>query len=298
MTELIPEPRFTTLVGIDSDGCVLDSMTVKQCLHFFPLIIQFWRLERFREPFTACARFVNFDSATRGANRFLALLREFELLKAYPGLLAAGYRPPDFSALAAYVQSGVPLGTETLRAAAESTGDPELARVLAWNLALNAELTEHLEPIRPFQGAIRALQAIQRQSDAVVISQTPEASVSHDWELNGIRLYVAAIAGMEFGRKAEQLRAASRGRYAPGRVLMIGDAIGDESAAAEAGACFYPILPGREEASWDRFLAESYPRFLAGTYAGGYQRELVKAFDAALPETPPPFPPFVPATSA
>ena len=51
--------------------------------------------------------------------------------------------------------------------------------------------------------------------------------------------------------------------------------------------CFYPINPGREEASWERFCNEAYARFLAGTFSGAYEQNLITEFNALLPEKPP-----------
>ncbi|MGZ8921399.1 MAG: HAD family hydrolase, partial [Limisphaerales bacterium] len=62
---------------------------------------------------------------------------------------------------------------------------------------------------------------------------------------------------------------------------------GDYQAAKANGALFYPIVPGNEESSWQRFSAEALNRFFSGAYAGGYEAELVKEFDASLPENPP-----------
>ena len=89
--------------------------------------------------------------------------------------------------------------------------------------------------------------------------------------------------------KAEHLAATAQQsgtRYQPDHVLMIGDAPGDLAAAQSIGALFYPVLPGSEEASWHRFENESLDRFLAGTYAGEYETELVGSFMKALPEHP------------
>jgi hypothetical protein len=68
---------------------------------------------------------------------------------------------------------------------------------------------------------------------------------------------------------------------------MIGDAPGDMKAARSNNALFYPINPGDEEASWKRFYGEAMPRFLAGTYAGRYESDLIAEFDRCLPDTPP-----------
>ena len=103
----------------------------------------------------------------------------------------------------------------------------------------------------------------------------------------GIDAFVGAICGQEAGTKKETLGQAARtGGYAPDHVLMIGDAPGDFQAARAVGALFYPINPGAEDASWERFLKEACARFLAGTYAGAYEAALIAEFDAYLPEKP------------
>ena len=99
--------------------------------------------------------------------------------------------------------------------------------------------------------------------------------------------YVSIIAGQELGTKKEHLEMATRGRYPADRVLMIGDAPGDLSAARGVGAHFFPIDPGHEEASWEGFYKEAYPRFLAGQYDHAYETALVEHFRGLLPDTPP-----------
>jgi phosphoglycolate phosphatase-like HAD superfamily hydrolase len=80
---------------------------------------------------------------------------------------------------------------------------------------------------------------------------------------------------------------AARGKYAPGHVLMIGDAPGDMKAARANGALFYPINPGHEEKSWQRFYEEAVHKFLAGEYTGDYQTAVIAEFEKLLPEVPP-----------
>ncbi len=279
--------RHDTLVGIDSDGCVFDTMSVKQREHFHPLIIRFWGLEACSDALRACAEFVNLYSRTRGSNRFPALLRTFELLHGHPQARASGAALPALDALRAYVTSGLPLGNPSLADEVARTRDPELERLLAWSLAINDDIATRMRPVPPFASALRALALIRASSDALVVSQTPEAALVHEWDLHGIRHYVDFIAGQELGLKSEHLRLAAGGAYAPGQILMIGDALGDRAAARQVGAHFFPITPGSEEASWERFCAEAYGRFLDGTYTPAYECELSSAFDAALPEAPP-----------
>jgi hypothetical protein len=68
---------------------------------------------------------------------------------------------------------------------------------------------------------------------------------------------------------------------------MIGDAPGDLKAARANDFFFYPINPGQEEQSWQRFYEEAMGRFLDGSYGGDYEAALIAEFEAILPETPP-----------
>ena len=67
---------------------------------------------------------------------------------------------------------------------------------------------------------------------------------------------------------------------------MIGDAFGDYKAGKANDALFYPIIPGEEEASWQRFHDEALDRFFAGSYKGDYEDSLIKELEERLPEKP------------
>ena len=95
------------------------------------------------------------------------------------------------------------------------------------------------------------------------------------------------IAGAELGSKIESLSTAMKGRYAPERTLMVGDAPGDLETARATGSLFFPIVPGDEPASWIELRDEGLARLLNGTFAGIYQQELIKKFKTVLSEVPP-----------
>ena len=73
-------PRFRTFVGIDSDGCIFDTMEAKQKDFFHPAIIRHWKLEAIEPQVRAAAEFTYLYSCYRGLNRFLGLCKTFELL--------------------------------------------------------------------------------------------------------------------------------------------------------------------------------------------------------------------------
>jgi phosphoglycolate phosphatase-like HAD superfamily hydrolase len=282
------QPRHETFVGIDSDGCVFDSMGPKQRDHFHPLIVKFWRLEPIEREVRAVAEFVNLYSVWRGQNRFPALLKVFELLPTWPGIESRGVALPPTASLRAYVESGLPLGNPSLvEFAAGRRADAAIQRILEWNQAVNASIAGAEAPIPPIDGVRASLQRVREHSDAIVVSQTPAEALEAEWRRHDLVAYVSIIAGQELGTKAEHLRLATGGRYRAERVLLIGDALGDLRAARENGACFYPIVPGDEAAAWHRFCDEAYDRFLNGSYAGDYEAGLVADFEACLPETPP-----------
>jgi phosphoglycolate phosphatase-like HAD superfamily hydrolase len=112
-------------------------------------------------------------------------------------------------------------------------------------------------------------------------------ALTREWHEHDIAQYVRVIAGQEMGKKALHLELATKGKYAADHVLMIGDAPGDMTAARANGALFYPINPGQEEGSWERFYQEAFDKFIAGDYAGAYEDQVVAEFEALLPDEPP-----------
>lgn len=281
------EPHHATLVAIDSDGCVFDTMEIKQKRCFFPEIIRHWNLESIAGQVNEVAGFVNLYSTFRGTNRFKALVLTFDFLRERAHTASAGVSLPSLASLRAFVDSGLALSNASLQAEVKRTADDELQRVLDWSLAINASVARTVQGILPFDGVLESLERMKDDSDLIVVSQTPEEALVREWDENDITQYVMVIAGQELGTKAEHLRLACEGKYAAGNVMMIGDAPGDRKAAEAVGALFYPINPGDEKRSWARWADEAYALFLSGDYAGDYEAARIRAFDALLPETPP-----------
>lgn len=278
------KPRFDAFVGVDSDGCVFDTMEAKQCGHFHPLIVQRWELQTVERSLRDVAEFVNLRSKYRGRNRFPALLMTFELLADQYDVVTAGIVLPPLDDLRAYCESGLPLDNTTLATEATRTGSPMLAKVLAWSLDVNRDIERNLAPIAPFPSALEALKKMNASADVVIVSQTPEEALVREWEQHKMAHFARVIGGQELGSKAEQIELATAGKYKKHRVLLIGDAPGDLEGAQEAGVCFYPIVPGAKDHSWRRLLDEVYDVFLAGRYRGFFEQAFIDKFLAALPD--------------
>lgn len=279
-------PRHGFLIGIDSDGCVFDTMELKQKECFTPNTIRFWGLQGVSKYAREACDFVNLYSKSRGMNRFHTLIEELDWLARRPEVRARGVKINVPASLRDWVQRETKLGNPALIEEVDRTQDPGLRRTLDWSLAVN-EFVDMIvgSGVPPFPFVRESLEKMQGRADVLVVSATPQAALEREWEEQDLVRYVATIGGQEFGTKKEMLEIAAT--YDPDKTLMIGDAPGDHKAAAANGALFYPINPGDEETSWKRLADEGLEKFFNGTFAGAYQEKLLAEFDAHLPSTPP-----------
>lgn len=281
------QPRHPFFVGIDSDGCAFDSMEIKHKECFCPNIIKWWDLQAVSKYAREAAEFVNLYSKWRGINRWPALIMVFDLLQERAEVRARGARIPEAKRVREFMASGQPLSDTGLKAYLAQHPDPELDRALAWSKAVNATIADMVRGVPPFPYMRESLQALQETADVVVVSATPSEALVREWEEHDIARYARVIAGQEMGSKKQHLALAAKGKYAPDHILMMGDAPGDMEAAKANGTLFFPINPGQEDTSWERFYKEGLARFTAGTYAGSYEASLIAEFETFLPSVPP-----------
>jgi len=281
------QPQRPFFVGIDSDGCAFDSMEIKHKECFCPNIINWWDLQCVSKYAREAAEFVNLYSKWRGINRWPALIMVFDLLRERPEVIARGAKITEAKKLRDFMASGQPLSDAGLKAYMAQHPDPELDRAWSWTKAVNASIADMVHGVPPFPHMRESLQALQGTADVVVVSATPTEALIREWEEHDIARYARIIAGQEMGSKKQHLALAAKGKYAPDHILMMGDAPGDMEAAKANGTLFFPINPGQEEKSWERFFREGLGKFTAGTYAGAYEASLIAQFETFLPSMPP-----------
>ncbi|HVN57224.1 MAG TPA: hypothetical protein VMT63_02905 [Bacteroidales bacterium] len=285
LTGLIPAHPF--FLGIDSDGCVFDSMDVKHREFFIPNVIKFFGLFSVAGIVRETWEFVNLRSVTRGINRFPALVKVFDLLRERKEYALSGIDIPRLDDLRNWISRESKLSNSSLNEHHLKTGDDETSLVLNWSRAVNDDIDMWLRDLPPFRNARTAIEAAAGSADIVVVSQTPQAALEREWEEHGLRQYVSAIAGQEFGTKSEHIAYSSKGKYDINRIMIIGDAPGDLKAATDNGTLFYPVVPGNEEDSWKRLLEEALPLFLEGKFTSEYQELLISQFRKNLPAIAP-----------
>ncbi|MCI0493275.1 MAG: HAD family hydrolase [Planctomycetes bacterium] len=279
------KPQHDFLIGIDSDGCVFDTMELKHKECFVPNFINCYELQGVSKYAREAAEFVNLYSKSRGVNRFPGLVEQLDWLRRRPEVKARGVQVARPQGLAAWISRESKLGNPALEKAAAETGDPDLQQALQWSKAVNKSIAEMVRGVPPFPFVRDCLDRFAKRADMIVCSQTPNAALEAEWNEHQLDSHVQAICGQEVGSKKESL--AKSKEYPAGHTLMIGDAPGDYKAAQANRCLFFPINPGTEEASWQRLYEEGIERFFGGTFAGAYQQQLLDEFDAFLPERPP-----------
>jgi phosphoglycolate phosphatase-like HAD superfamily hydrolase len=281
------KPTASYFVGIDSDGCAFDTMEIKHKECFCPNTVKYWDLQAVSKYAREAVEFVNLYSKWRGINRWPALVMAFDLLRARPEVMTRGVHITEANRLREFIASGKPLSNDGLRAYLTENPDPELETALAWTIAVNASIADMVHGVPPFPYVRESLEMMRGMADVVVVSATPTEALNREWEEHDIAQHARVIAGQEMGTKKQHLTLAAQGKYPAGHILMIGDAPGDMEAARANDALFFPINPGFEDASWERYYHEGYRRFVTGTYAGEYEAALIAEFERLLPDTPP-----------
>ncbi len=287
------KPKHEFFVGIDSDGCAFDTMGIKQRECFCPWLIAYFGLQPVAQAARECKDFADLFSKTRGGNRHKTAKRIIaELLPSHPMTKARSFKVPQYPHYFAWVDDPDSLlSNDGLKQAVDVASDPEVKRelehALSWSERVNWSIGEIVKGMPPFPFVRESLEKIQPLADVIVVSATPCEALAREWEEHDIAKYVEIIAGQEIGKKAQHLDYATKGRYEKNHVLMVGDAPGDMKAAKVNDALFYPINPGDEVKSWERFHDEAFDKFINGEYAGDYEKKVIAEFDGYLPELPP-----------
>ena len=281
------KPKKDFFVGIDSDGCVFDAMEIKHKECFIPNTVNVWRLQTVSRYAREVHEFVNLYSKWRGLNRWLNIIRTMDLLRDHPEVKRRGFEVMQLDGVRGFVESGTKLSDAGLFSYMKNHHEPDLQLGVQWSSDVNAAIERIVHGMMPFTPVKPSFQALAPEADLACVSATRNVDLAREWTYAGILDDVELLCGQEVGNKEQILRMTASGKYPKDHVLMMGDAPGDLAAAHAAGALFFPINPGYEADSWDRFYSEGYKKFLEGTFAGEYEAKLIREFEALLPEVPP-----------
>jgi soluble P-type ATPase len=200
-----------------------------------------------------------------------------ELLKVRKEVQERNFTVPELPELQAYVDAGLPLNNAGLEDyLLKHPQSTEIRNVLNWSYDVNKRVGEMVHSVPPFPHVRESLEKMQAFADIVVVSATQTLALEREWAEHDLVKLTTAVKGQEAGSKKEVI-ASLKNNYAPGHILMIGDAPGDRDAAHANDALFYPICPDQEAESWARFDA-CMDAFLNGTYAGDMEASNIAYF--------------------
>ena len=284
MTELETfKPQHEFFIGVDSDGCVFNTMEMKHKKVFIPLAIEVWGLKGIEKQFTETAEFVNLYSCLRGTNRFPALLETFRLMENRKDMKDHFHELPAYEGLKDFCRSAKSYSNQELRRYMETQKGTFLEELLYWSEEGDRRMKKESEGNQPFPHVKRALERMSGICDTMIVSAAASSALEFEWGQCGILEYMDLCAGQEHGSKIKQLSAAGKKGYPQGHALMIGDSPGDLKAAKENGMLFYPIVPRDEALSWKEFSEKVFDAFLDGRYEGEWERKLIGKFMEAQP---------------
>lgn len=176
-------PEHDFFIGIDSDGCVFDSMGIKHKECFCPEFVLHYNLQRVASYARETWDFVNLYSQSRGANRFLAVLQALDLLRERPEVKKRGAEVPMLNGLRKWIQQEKLLSNTRLQSELARSGDEDLEWVWTWSNAVNRAVKRIVKDVPPFPAAREVLHGAHSKADLMVISQTPGEALHREWQM-------------------------------------------------------------------------------------------------------------------
>ena len=272
LKSFIPAKEF--FIGVDSDGTVFNSMSIKHINSMYPAAMEIWDAGSSSEEFKKIWLNYNLYSGNRGTNRFLSLLYALEQMKKITDT------PPvsDTSSLRNFVKKSQTLSKDALREWVRQDPSPLLDDVIRWSEKADEFFAEQTKDIQHFKNVKAAFEIMTKNADVMALSSAPRKGLDDEWSSSGLLGYVSLLGGQEIGNKKSQLKIAAAGKYSPSNMMIIGDAPGDLEAARSVNASFFPIMPGSEEESWAFLSGEALERFFNYKYQGEYEEKLIIKF--------------------
>lgn len=258
---------------VDSDGCVMDTMTPKHRFCFGSEAIKMWNLLPWEKEAEKRWEEINLWQKTRGINRFQGIYR---FLYEFRDKISEADELPR---LEHWLQTTGEYSERALAEEVKKTGSKLLQQVLDWSDKVNESINQiPKEKTRVFTGAKDIISRICKETDIYIISSANREAVCREWEEASVLNYVTECMTQEKGTKCECLKKVCALGYESSHVLMVGDALGDKESADVAGIPFFPILAGKEEESWQEGRKSAFPAWLNGNYTKEMQQKYERQF--------------------
>lgn len=257
------------LICIDSDGTIMDTMTIKHKLCFGPSFLEIFSITHHQEEILEYWLNINLYSMTRGINRFVGLDMAIAYVQKF------GYFYKDSDVYHQWVETTNSYSVTSIQNFMKDKDSYTLQLALDWSNLVNEKISK-LPPSVAFNGVEETLKEANLSCDLLGVSSANPQAVYEEWYRLDLMKYFQFVACQDKGTKTNIIRLAKEKGYT--QYIMIGDALGDLEAARKNEIYFFPIIPTKEATSWERFKKEALPKFISNTYTADYQQQLIDEF--------------------
>jgi phosphoglycolate phosphatase-like HAD superfamily hydrolase len=265
------QPQHDHLICVDSDGCGMDTMTIKHERAFGPALLDIWNLDDIKDDVLNRWNQFNLYEITRGINRFQGLE------KILTELHQQGRTVDGYDDIKAWVDTTTTFSNPQLQQDIEANPDKKGLRLaLDWSNRVN-QLIQRLPSIGPFEYVYDALKRAYHNADIVIVSSANLSAVETEWTEHQLTPFITSIFAQEAGTKKHCINQLKR-LYDANQVLVLGDAKGDMQAAQDNDVLFYPILAGNEATSWLEFKDKYLNLFINNQFDNTIQEHVIQQF--------------------
>lgn len=231
------------LICIDSDGTIMDTMTIKHVNCFGPAFVDIFSVNENREDILKHWNETNLYTMTRGINRFQGLK---EILIYCSKKYNFHYQGAE--AFYHWVDTTPAFSITLLKEEGEKIDSETIQKAILWNDEVNRRI-RLLPENKMFENVYETLLKLREVSDLVGVSSANKDAVFQEWEKNGILPLFKEVCCQDKGSKTAIIKESKKG-YLDENVIMVGDALGDLEASRNSNCLFYPIIPSKEKDSW------------------------------------------------
>lgn len=263
------QKKHSHLICMDSDGTVMDTMTLKHKRCFGPCFLIVFGITHHKKEILEYWLDINLYKPSRGVNRFVGLDMILSFVQKY------GYTYIGSDAYHEWVNCTREYSVSSIREYMKTSIQDTFLLALKWSALVNNQIAK-LPPSTAFSGVVDVIKEASRFCDLLGVSSANPQAVYEEWSRLNLMQYFQFVGCQDKGNKESLIQQAMEKKYE--YCIMVGDAIGDLEAALANHIYFFPILPKKEESSWRRFRTEALPRFIKNQFTKEYQQQLIDEF--------------------
>ena len=265
------------LICIDSDGTVMDTMTIKHNRCFGPCMLEVFGVTNHVEEILDHWNNTNLYTLTRGINRFQGLEEILKFIDSTYDIKFAGVE-----LFYNWVDTTPKFSVELLKEEINKYPDNiVLKKALEWSNLVNERITK-LPPSMEFDNVRETLITLSKFADLLCVSSANKQAVEEEWVRRDLKKYFKFIACQDVGSKSTIIHEALKLGYSKNDVIMLGDALGDLKAAKDNDVYFYPIIPSKEKDSWKTLNDEVSSLIENGRYDSSLEKVFIDEFNSFL----------------